>query len=531
MRLLLFLALSGLLAQTPPLASISGRLLAKASGAPISNAVVTFAGQLTRTDADGRFYFEQLPEGRWRLAVRKEGYLLAGLDGRPANQSVYGSEGGIYYRVEAGARIALDLYLLSGGTVSGVVLNDRGEPRLGARVTVLKRYYDAHGVQQLRGVTSESTNDRGEYRIFGLMPDTYLIRAGDVGGAVTSIDGLLPRYYPGVEVERVGAATSVVVNDGAEVRLNPMVVPSATPRKLQVHLVDETGAPVPSFALSARRAGTAYTVLTSRDGAFTLGSGRYEVGTTISSDMIDPKVSPVSRSATAAAAIVEMADKDRDFNLVIRRSVKVTGKVSEPIAGIQIRFVPLNWPILDLGAVSAADGTFTVPGLPPGQYNIDIPVRGRDVDGSYILESDNMSFPAGKCLASVRAGNRDLLRESLEVASQDIEIAVGLHDESTLVRGIARKANGDAASGAVVALVPDDRSRSADYFAMTTDQDGRFEFRCAQPGAFHLFAWPGLPGQAYRNAEFMRPYEGHGMPIAVEANASRAIDVPLLDMR
>jgi len=217
----------------------------------------------------------------------------------------------------------------------------------------------------------------------------------------------LPRYYPGVEVERFNDAAPVVVKDAEETRLNPWVVPSADPRKLRVHLVDPAGIPI--------------------------------------------------------------------------------------------------------------------------SQSIDIPVRGRDWDGGYALETDDLSFPAGKCLASVRHGDVDLLRSPLQAGSQNIDIAIGLRNESAAVRGVVRKATGEPAAGTLVALLPDDRLRSADYFSLTTDQDGRFEFRCAAPGAFHLFAWPRLPGYAYRNAGFMQPYEDRGVGITLEAGKDLTLPVPLID--
>ena len=133
---LLLIAAGSLSAQTTPTpapnadAWITGRLLAKSSGTPVGDAVVTIVGRSVKTDADGRFSLGPLPAGRWRLGVRKQGYVLAGLDGRPANPTLYSGEGSIYFRLDTGARISVDLYLLAGGTVSGVVLNNRGEPRL-----------------------------------------------------------------------------------------------------------------------------------------------------------------------------------------------------------------------------------------------------------------------------------------------------------------------------------------------------------------------------------------------------------------
>jgi hypothetical protein len=46
-----------------------------------------------------------------------------------------------------------------------------------------------------------------------------------------------------------------------------------------------------------------------------------------------------------------------------------------------------------------------------------------------------------------------------------------------------------------------------------TDSNGAFTIQGITPGSYHLFAWPELEGAAYRNAAFMRRYEGKGEPV------------------
>lgn len=64
---------------TPTLRPINGRVLDVDSGTPIEGAEITAAGVLTATSAEGRFYFEDVPQGS-KVAVYAEGYDGAEID-------------------------------------------------------------------------------------------------------------------------------------------------------------------------------------------------------------------------------------------------------------------------------------------------------------------------------------------------------------------------------------------------------------------------------------------------------------------
>jgi hypothetical protein len=44
-----------------------------------------------------------------------------------------------------------------------------------------------------------------------------------------------------------------------------------------------------------------------------------------------------------------------------------------------------------------------------------------------------------------------------------------------------------------------------------------------RPGSYQLFAWSRLNGAAYKNAEFMKHYQGRGVPIVVAGNSRNGI--------
>jgi hypothetical protein len=112
----------------------------------------------------------------------------------------------------------LELSLAPWSTVTGRVSDDGGDPVQGAVVRLLQVRYRA-GRRQLVPVSAERrTDDRGEYRLFGMPPGAYIVSASvhDLGAAESP--GYARTYYPGtaraadarfVQVEASGHLTSL----------------------------------------------------------------------------------------------------------------------------------------------------------------------------------------------------------------------------------------------------------------------------------------------------------------------------------
>ena len=84
----------------------------------------------------------------------------------------------------------------------------------------------------------------------------------------------------------------------------------------------------------------------------------------------------------------------------------------------------------------------------------------------------------------------------------------------------------------IVVLIPDElQAKNHLYRTANTDQNSKFIIRGIAPGAYHLYAWRELEGAAYRNADYMKSFEGQGMAVKVEADGHLAIDIKILDKK
>src|SRR5215471_11719725 len=155
---------AALLVQAQP-AAIEGIVLRAGTTQPIANAVVELgSGNKSQnlaaaTGADGRFEFRNLAPGRYSLTVSRNGYV----------DSAYGQRGpngkGSSLSVESGQTLKdIRLTMVATGAICGRVSDNRGEPIANVPVQALKYSYQA-GERKLSVVKTESTNDRGEYRL------------------------------------------------------------------------------------------------------------------------------------------------------------------------------------------------------------------------------------------------------------------------------------------------------------------------------------------------------------------------------
>ena len=158
-------------------AGISGAVVLADSGRPVRRARVTLNGQdvrVTKTavsDDQGNFAFTDLPGGRYTLAASKPGYVNA-----QYGQKKPGRPGTPIQLIDTQKLTNLKVALPKGGVLTGTVLDENGEPTPGTQVTAF-RYEMRTGQKQLTQAGSDQTDDRGQYRIYGLMPGDYVVRA------------------------------------------------------------------------------------------------------------------------------------------------------------------------------------------------------------------------------------------------------------------------------------------------------------------------------------------------------------------
>ena len=212
-------------------ARIRGRVVSADTGTPLRRAQVRAGAtairtsRLASTDSEGRYEFQNLPAGRYTISVSKAGYV--GLEfgqrrpfegGRPLDLG------------EAQIAEQIDFALPRGSVIAGRITDDAGDPIIGAAVQAMRYQYLPGGRRRLQAVSqswlSGMTNDLGEYRLFGLMPGTYVVSAhgqstgivsltqpGPQTGGLSAIDtrdGFIQTYYPGTA--SLAEAQPVLVN-------------------------------------------------------------------------------------------------------------------------------------------------------------------------------------------------------------------------------------------------------------------------------------------------------------------------------
>ena len=173
--------------------SISGRVQAAGTGAPIQGAVIVLVtaplmeshssgrdlegaridGRTATTDASGGFSFTGVAPGAYRLIVspafHQGRYLPSGHGASRPNDP------GRAFTVRAGEDIRdLTLTLPAGVAIEGRVMDEAGEP-LSRMNVIAARVMAGSDVAQRVGHEPATTDDLGRYRIYGLEPGEYVV--------------------------------------------------------------------------------------------------------------------------------------------------------------------------------------------------------------------------------------------------------------------------------------------------------------------------------------------------------------------
>lgn len=204
-----------------PTASISGRVTISGKGAPgvvVNLRSMRFTGRRTgsikaRTDEDGRFRFDALADGEYRLfplapALVHANFGLFGQSEMPVN-ILNGEE------VEG-----INFALVRGGVITGRVTDTDGRAIVAkyVRLSVVDASGKMTGDYGFQG-PGYQTDDRGVYRIYGLPAGRYLVSLGVEKDALTldySYDyGYYTRtFHPNVTDE--SKAKTIELSEGSE---------------------------------------------------------------------------------------------------------------------------------------------------------------------------------------------------------------------------------------------------------------------------------------------------------------------------
>ena len=186
--------------------SVSGRVIG-VDGLPVVRAVVHayrpyVAGRQVETDLRGQYRIDRLGPGDYIVEARKYGFDTT--RGRPVTVS------------NGQAVESINMTLTRGGAIAGTIVDEFGEPMRDVVVGVLQLQSAGGRTRAVRASAQGSrTDDRGQYRLFGIKPGAYVVQAVVRDTLEAAGRGYLPRFYPGIPT--LEQATTVKVDFSATV--------------------------------------------------------------------------------------------------------------------------------------------------------------------------------------------------------------------------------------------------------------------------------------------------------------------------
>ncbi len=481
-------------------ARIRGRVVST-DGTPLRRALVRVSAPELRvnrgatTDADGRYEISSLPAGRYSIFVSRNGYVSLQFGqqrpfepGRPLDLG------------ESQLMDRIDFALPRGSVITGRVTDELGEPMAGVRVQAMRYQYLPTGQRQLVPVMTGPafnlvTNDLGEYRLYGLMPGSYLVGATyeDRMMAPTDAspaprghenDGFAVTYYPGTVSSEDAQPVSVGI---AEEAAAPFALVPARMTRISGIVRNSAGKPVVGVFLTVRT-GMGMGMMMSRGGAATGADGSFTISN-LSPGEHWIEVYPRSSGDEWASVPISLSSGGEIANLVITTSPGAT------ISGQVLFEGTSSSPKPDRIIVTSPE-----PGGSP-------PSRGMDDSGS-IDESGRFQLrgisgralfraiqraPVGGgtwAIKSVTLNGTDLTDTPLDIAkSGDVSgVEIVISDKQTTFSGTVRDARGEIAKDYTVAIFPDRLKDGAVPMrfirVVRPDQQGRFETRGLPPGDY-----------------------------------------------
>jgi len=507
---------------------VAGLVVRQGDGTPLRGAAVTLvvSGRRSeplaaRTDATGRFAFRNVQPGSYRLIVDRTGYARQEFGQRALGRR------GVALNLSPGQRMTDLLFRMTpAGVITGRVFDEQGEPVVGVMVNVLRRVY-REGRLAFEGGESDRSDDRGEYRIFNLMPGKYVVSATPMGGMSgfgvrrregndASEEAYVPTFYPSVTDPET--AVPVEISPGQELTgIDFTLVPQRTVRVSGRVLAAGGGRGSTQVALLPRSPRGPFRGRAREDSVE--ADGTFELSGVAPGAYILAAMRHEENMTYSAREAVDVGNSNVEgLTLSLAPNGTVSGKVvveggTLPESRVFVNLRPDD--VLSRGgnARAQADGTFQVRNVSAGEYHVT-------VGGA----------PEDYYLKSVRRGNEVFANRSVPLAQDTAGLEVVLSPSGARVEGQVLTDENLPASGVMVVLVPvrELRHFRAAYRTGTTDVTGQFVLRGIPPGDYTAYAWDSDEGDVWMDPEFLALYEGKGQRVSLVAGGGQAVQLVLL---
>ena len=540
-------------------------------GQPAVGAQVSVTGgeagmRMATTDANGRFTIDQLRAGRYMVNVSKPGHVNLSYGQRRTNG------GGTPIPLADGERREIAMQLPRGAVITGMVLDERGEPAIHVDVRAL-RYVNAGGQRRTMSGPGDQTDDRGIYRLHSLQPGEYAVCAtlhnrgprtdaerirNEIDGIRRGIDSAPPAARQQMSARLRQLLADLPPGDDGVTGYAPTCFPDARSNAPTVAVAagdERSGVDIqlqltPMARIEGTVAGPQDVPLTdvqvmitntdeflgelTRSGASVEAGGRF-----VFRDLPPGRYSLTARTMRfrrPAQEMVPVKPGTSDLTLWANLDIEVngadvTGVVMDLQRGVQVTgqvvFQPTSKPPPRLTEAQVA----LSPAAPGGmtfmfgsnlQVNLDASGRftlDNVVPGKYRL-SAFVPGSQGWVMESVTADGEDALDFPLDVTAKGVSnVSVQMGDRITELSGTVVDGHGRIAADHTVLLFAADAKywvpQSRRIRSARVDADGRYVFRSVPPGEYRLVPVLDLEPASWFDREVLEQLEPSSVRVTI----------------
>jgi Carboxypeptidase regulatory-like domain len=517
-------------APLPDKAQVEGAVInmQTSRGVPWANVVLRRAAQggrakSVRADGSGHFLFQQIDPGPYRLTASRAGFFTSGRPG--AFQTVVEVAAGQYLK-------DVLVRVLPAAVVSGQIVDEHNDPLQDASVRVLAREYRS-GRLLLSTAGKGITDDRGEYRIYGLRPGSYYVladyhperkadkaatpaprsAAGEATDSTAPGQALgepapeatyayTPLFYP--DTRDFLHAQALTAHPGDEVHANFIffTMPSVSIRGRVVNGL--TGAPAEGAEVAAYwteyLSGEGITAAVDpHDGTFVirdLAPGLYTLHTTFTEEgqaYTDQRSFEVGVQGIETAVLAGLPDS------IVSGRVVVEGEDQTAIKQVSMSFVGPGTPATIRATARVPRMEFITQLHPGDRYAVSA-----------------LGLPQDYYLRTVRVSGHEVEPDSVVVGARRADLELVISPEGGHIEGVVADLKDQPVSG-LVALLPDDKPGTAEAVRRArADSRGRFTLRGVPPGTYKLFAFEDIDLDALvSQPDLVKEYVGSSASILV----------------
>jgi hypothetical protein len=522
-------------------AVIRGRAVTLDSGQPLRRVRIFLSGTRARvprsvlTDAEGRYEFKDLPADRYTVSADKAGFVGVSYGQRGPR------EPGRPLEVAEGQRLEkIDFHMPRGSVITGRIVDEFGEPMSDVPVAALAYTWIGNGGRRLMPMGHMgTTNDIGQYRLYGLPPGDYVVSATyrDNSRGVPTDDqnegaasGYAPTFYPGTA--NAAEAQRVTLGIGQEINADMQMTLTRVTRVSGV-AVDSSGQPVEEGFVQLRQRDEMYTSnmpggSVAKGGAFTITGvppGNYTL-------TLQQSMRPGNNDGRQAAfmPVTVGGEELTGLRLVMSSGGTLRGRVlfegGQPPASSSFQVMcgrsdtEFSLPP-SLPAMVREDGTFELKGL-----------FGSCRVGAMPHMQGGERMPAAWTVKSVRQGGADITDRSIDVPEKgagDVEIL--FTNQVTTLTGTVTGATAAPIMDYTVVAFPEDRAlwgaASRRVRAVRPDQTGVFKATALPPGDYLVVAVERLESGSQWDPETLARLAPLGTGVRLSEGATQTVTVKL----